>query len=370
MLNILSVAYPLAPVSDATPGGSEQVLSILDRALTEAGHRSIVVGREEFGLARHAVRRPTGTAPSPRRSRRRRKPSTGERSRQRSTAGRSTWSTSTGSTSHTYLPPPDVPVLITLHCPLEWYDEATLHPGRPGTYFHCVSASQRRTMPPDLDLLPDIPNGVDVDGLRARHAKRRFALALGRIAPEKTFELALDAAKLADFPLVLAGYVCPYEYHEYYFRWDIAPRLDAKRRFIGPIGFARKRRLLTAARCLLVSSQVAETGSLVAMEALACGTPVVAFPNGAARRRRRARAHRFPRPRRARDGRRDRGGGVHRPRSLSRGRTSTVLRGGDGPVVPGALPAAGSPLRAGGGGPADCLKDQASPSTTCRRRTG
>ena len=59
------------------------------------------------------------------------------------------------------------------------------------------------------------------------------------------------------------------------------PRLDARRRFVGPVGFARKRRLLTAAQCLLVSSVVSETSSLVAREALACGTPVVGFAKGA-----------------------------------------------------------------------------------------
>ena len=281
MLTVLSVAYPLAAVSDATPGGAEQVLSLLDRALTETGHRSIVVAREDSAVHGTLVPTPYRDGPFTEDVK-----AAAEADHRRAIAtALDRWPVDLvhvhGLDFITYLPLPGVPVLVTLHCPLEWYDAAALRPGRPETYFHCVSASQRRTMPPDLDLLPDIPNGVDAERLRARHAKRRFVLALGRIAPEKTFELALDAAKLAGFPLLLAGAVCPYKDHECYFRRDIAPRLDAKRRFIGPVGFARKRRLLTAARCLLVPSRIAETGSLVAMEALACGTPVVAFPNGA-----------------------------------------------------------------------------------------
>jgi glycosyltransferase involved in cell wall biosynthesis len=130
-------------------------------------------------------------------------------------------------------------------------------------------------------LLPPIDNGVSTELLAARHAKRAFALCLGRICPEKGFHIAIEAAKEVGRPLLLAGHVFPYKAHDSYFREQIVPKLDDRRRWIGPIGFARKRRLLTAARCLLAPSLVPETSSLVAMEALACGTPVVAFPSGA-----------------------------------------------------------------------------------------
>ncbi len=130
-------------------------------------------------------------------------------------------------------------------------------------------------------MLDPIPNGVPIDRLQARHATRNFALALGRICPEKGFHLALDAARLAGTPLLIAGQVFPYEAHQRYFAEEIRPRLGRSARFLGPIGFTRKRRLLTATRCLLVPSLVAETSSLVAMEALACGCPIIAFPFGA-----------------------------------------------------------------------------------------
>jgi glycosyltransferase involved in cell wall biosynthesis len=130
-------------------------------------------------------------------------------------------------------------------------------------------------------LLPDIENGVPLEELTAHHAKRNFAFTLGRICPEKNFQTALDVGVRAGVPVLLAGEVFRYEWHEQYFRNEIVPRLDGKRRYIGPVGLARKRRLLTAARCLLQPSLAPETSSLVAIEALACGTPVIAFPSGA-----------------------------------------------------------------------------------------
>jgi len=131
-------------------------------------------------------------------------------------------------------------------------------------------------------MVDPIPNGVDVERLATgAHAKGSYALSLGRVCPEKAFHLALDAAHQAGMPLLLAGQVFPYDLHLKYFNQQIVPRLDRMRRFVGPLRFSRKRSLLSRARCLLITSSVAETSSLVAMEALACGTPVVAFRSGA-----------------------------------------------------------------------------------------
>ncbi|MDB6110271.1 MAG: glycosyltransferase, partial [Pedosphaera sp.] len=108
-----------------------------------------------------------------------------------------------------------------------------------------------------------------------------FVMALGRICPEKGFHIAMDAATRAKIPLLLAGEVFAYPSHQRYFEEEIKPRLGRLHRFLGPLGLEQKRRWLSAARCLLVPSLVPETSSLVAMEALACGTPVIAFRAGA-----------------------------------------------------------------------------------------
>jgi glycosyltransferase involved in cell wall biosynthesis len=183
---------------------------------------------------------------------------------------------------HAYLPPPGrVPILVTLHLPPAWYPPEIFSSARDDVHLHCVSRTQQRACPPGARLLPVIENGVPIDALQSRCSKRKFALALGRICPEKNLHAALDAGLAAGVTVLLAGQLFPYPEHEAYFREKVVPRLDATRRLLGGVDFTRKRRLLTAARCLLLPTLAPETSSLVAMEALACGTPVVAFASGA-----------------------------------------------------------------------------------------
>lgn len=284
-LTVLSVAYPLAPVGPDAVGGAEQVLSAVDRALHAAGHRSIVVAQEGSVIAGalRPVPRPAGALDDAARAR-------AQAGTARAVAaalreGRVDAVHLHGLDFHAYLPPPGPPALATLHLPPSWYPAEALRPVRPGTWLHGVSASQHAALRDGRaePLLPPVANGVPVETLAAarHHARRSFALSLGRICPEKGQHFALEAALAAGVPLLIGGAVYPYEAHERYFAEEVAPRLDGRRRFLGPVGFARKRRLLAAARCLLVPSTAPETSSLVAMEAAACGTPVVAFPSGA-----------------------------------------------------------------------------------------
>ncbi|HEY0549087.1 MAG TPA: glycosyltransferase family 4 protein [Verrucomicrobiae bacterium] len=280
-LTVLNVAYPFAPVGPNAVGGAEQVLTALDAAIVAAGHRSIVVACHQSesrgtlvpSVACHETL--SGDLCAFLRS---------EHRRQIEEA-LARWPIDVihmhGVDFYEYLPDTERPILVTLHLPLSYYPAHVLRELPPNVRFHCVSESQQQTCDANLNFISTIENGVDVDRLSACHAKRNFAVALGRICPEKGLHHAVDAARRADIPLFIGGEAFGYESHQRYLKHEFLPRLDRWRRWIGPVGFNRKRRLLTAARCLLVPSLAAETSSLVVMEALACGTPVIAFPNGA-----------------------------------------------------------------------------------------
>lgn len=280
-LTVLSIAYSLAPVGPDAVGGAEQVLSALDRALVAAGHRSVVVAAERSQVAGTLV----ASGPLPARITDAERAAACRRHRRAVADALARFPVDLVH-SHAFdfwehLPETDVPTLVTLHLPRSFYPPGVVPAARARTWFNCVSPSQRRTFPCFPAMLPEVENGVAVERLQAQHARRNFALCLGRICPEKGFEHAIGAAGLAGVPLLIGGAVHPYEAHCRYFEVAIRPRLGRRVRFLGPLGLTRKRRLLNAARCLLVPSLAAETSSLVAMEAIACGTPAIAFPSGA-----------------------------------------------------------------------------------------
>jgi glycosyltransferase involved in cell wall biosynthesis len=281
MLTVLNVAYPLVPVSPDTAGGAEQVVSLLDAGLGLRGHRSLVLAANGSSVQGDLIATPDWGGPID--------------------AAVRTWAAQEHARALTrvlesrrvdivhlhgldfadYLPAEPIPCVITLHLPPGWYSERIFQLKRPNTVLVCVSSNQRSQMPPATLPVKTIPDAIDKQRFGGFFRKRDYAAVIGRVCPEKSFHFAIDAAQSARIPLMMAGEVFGYEAHRRYFAEQIEPRLGPGVRFLGPAGLRRKRRLMAAARCILIPSTAPETSSLVAMEAMASGTPVIAFRSGA-----------------------------------------------------------------------------------------
>lgn len=280
-LTVLNVSYPLAPVSSGAAGGAEQVLAMLDKALVAAGHRSLVIA--PAGSKCHGLLFPVTASSFVLDEKAKNAARLHHLEAIRLALRRFAVDVIHfhGLDFPAYFPECNVPIIVTLHLPLDWYAEEVFQQQWPNTHFVFVSRSQVLTRPPGANLSAVISNGVSLQQFEPAHKKGRYAVCIGRICPEKGFHLALEACDACGLPLFIAGKVFPYPEHTSYFKNQIQPRLHAPHRFLGSVGGDQKQDLLAGAACAIIPSLVEETSSLVAMEALACGTPVVAFRRGA-----------------------------------------------------------------------------------------
>jgi glycosyltransferase involved in cell wall biosynthesis len=144
-----------------------------------------------------------------------------------------------------------------------------------------ISATQLASAPAGVAAIGAIPNPIDVRGWPLREQKDDYLLWIGRMTAEKGPHRAIAAARLAGMPLVLAGVIQPGQ--QAFFDREVAPHIDGERvRFLGEIGGSLKRSVFAGARALLMPIRWQEPFGMVMVEALACGTPVIAFPEGAA----------------------------------------------------------------------------------------
>jgi len=145
-----------------------------------------------------------------------------------------------------------------------------------------ISRAQLAAAPAGLGPMPAIPNPLDVAAWPLQERKDDYLLWIGRMTPEKGPQRAIAAARAAGVPLVLAGVIQPGR--QAFFEREVAPHIDGSRvRFVGEVAGAAKRSLFAHARGLLMPIRWEEPFGMVMVEALACGTPVIAFPEGAAR---------------------------------------------------------------------------------------
>ena len=281
MKRFLLVAYPLLPVSERSAGGAEQILWALERELAERGAQTEVAACAGSDTRGRLIA--TGVPPEG--------VSDGNAEREYEHTERVLAACASGKfdmvldhSGHFFRHAAQVDsyVLATLHLPRALYPADAFENVAENVYFNCVSETQKAEFTDLPRMMPVVRNGIDVNRFAMGRRRSDYVMWLGRVCPEKAPHLAIDAAQKAGLPIIVAGQVYPFHWHQEYWEREVKPRIDHDRvRWVELPSFEEKARLLREARALLVTSQVAETNSLVALEAMACGTPVIAFGAGA-----------------------------------------------------------------------------------------
>jgi glycosyltransferase involved in cell wall biosynthesis len=169
--------------------------------------------------------------------------------------------------------------ITTLHGRLDLQDLPSLYARWPRFPLVSISDDQRRPLP-GANWLATVPHGLATDGFRFTATPREPYLAfLGRISPEKRPDRAIELARRTGIPLKIAAKVDAVD--RAYFEDVIEPLMaDPLVDFIGEIGDEQKPAFLGNAMALLFPIDWPEPFGLVMIEAMACGTPVVAWRRG------------------------------------------------------------------------------------------
>lgn len=166
------------------------------------------------------------------------------------------------------------PFVHTSHI-LVFPDERELARRHPEAHVTAISAYQWKRFP-DVPLLATIHHGLDPSRFRASRTSTGDPCFLGRFIPAKGPKLAIELARRAGMPLLLAGERTPY------FDAEIAPLVDGSLiRYAGPVYGETKSDFLAGAAALVYPVDTPEPFGLVMIEAMLCGTPVAALDRGA-----------------------------------------------------------------------------------------
>ncbi|MFD1858874.1 glycosyltransferase family 4 protein [Aeromicrobium camelliae] len=172
----------------------------------------------------------------------------------------------------------DVPTVVTMHGPVDGEHGEFLARLGDAVGVVSISAAQRR-LDPRLHWVGTVHNAIDVSSFPLAVEKDSYVLWIGRFSPDKGAHLAIDAARRAGRRILLAGKLNEPSEHTY-FEQEVAPRLGQQAEYVGEADAALKRELFAGARCLVFPIQWEEPFGMVMIEALACGTPVVATRRG------------------------------------------------------------------------------------------
>ena len=275
------IAPPWVPVPPPEYGGTEEVVDLLARGLREAGHDVILftTGDSTCPVPRRWVLpKAVGTTGASMAEIRHVIHAYGELAGEVDVVH-----------DHTVFGPvyaelaASVPVVTTNHGVFD-ADAIDLYSRlAPRVAVVAISWSQRAAAP-TVPVARVIHHGVDVDALRPPPdggGGGGYLAFLGRMSPDKGPHRAIEIARRAGLPLLIAAKMWEPDEVAYFERW-VEPHLGGDIRFVGQVGRGDKARFLGAAVALLNPIRWREPFGLVMPEALACGTPVIAGASGAA----------------------------------------------------------------------------------------
>lgn len=172
----------------------------------------------------------------------------------------------------------EVPTAVTTHCRVTGEYGRYLEALGETVHLVAISDAQRRSAP-QLNWVARVHNGLDVRSFPVGAGADGYLLFLGRICQDKGAHLAIDAARAAGWPIVLAGKVSEPAEREY-FEEAVRPRLGPGVTYVGEADASLKRELYGAAAAVLFPVCWDEPFGLVMVESMACGTPVIALRRG------------------------------------------------------------------------------------------
>jgi glycosyltransferase involved in cell wall biosynthesis len=174
----------------------------------------------------------------------------------------------------------DLRVVTTIHGPFNEELRAIYGRMTPRVPIIAVSHAQRKPAP-EIPIARVIHHGIDAEAFPFGEGDGGYCIFLGRLAPDKGAGRAVDVARKAGVPLKIVGKMRePMERD--YFEQRVAPYLNDDIEYLGEVEHEDKLHLLAEARAMLFPIRWNEPFGLVMIESLACGTPVLAFPEGAA----------------------------------------------------------------------------------------
>jgi glycosyltransferase involved in cell wall biosynthesis len=171
-----------------------------------------------------------------------------------------------------------IPRITTVHGRLDIPDLQRIYRGFPSEPLVSISEAQRAPLP-SVGWQGTVYHGLPQDRFALQAAPGSYLAFLGRISPEKGPDQAIEIALRVGMPLKIAAKVDKVD--EEYFASRIKPRLDHPLiEFVGEIDEGQKQAFLGGAAAMLFPVDWPEPFGLVMIEALACGTPVVAYARG------------------------------------------------------------------------------------------